>query len=75
MFFPLSTKSNIIVFFTIKNTHNLINLLLFHGIKIVNRQKIKNIPIKKNYPFPRYIYIYKLPNKKKRNHPRHIKIK
>ena len=37
----------VIVFFTVKNTHNLISLSLFHRGKIVNQQKkIKDIPIK-----------------------------
>ena len=32
-------KKLVIVFFTVKNTHNLISLSLFHRVKIVNQQK------------------------------------
>ena len=46
----------VIVFFTIKNTHNLIKLSLFHGVKKVNWQKIKNNPIKEKLLHVSYSY-------------------
>ena len=54
----------VIIFFTIKNTHNIINLSWFHGIKIVNQQKIKNIPINEKLPHVPYSYKNKIKIKK-----------
>ena len=65
-------KKLVIVFFTVKNTHNLINLSLFHGVKIVNRQKINNISIKEKLTNK---WKKKKKKNKQTNYPRHVKKK